>query len=118
MVWLGCDWSGETAFAKFDFHSQDSRATAGQRRMGAQASHLASGRDRLICCEQLNHHQFNQLSMCCKFFLLLHRYGSPFHHHLSLLQLPPLSCAMSRSILQLFWSATGSFVAFSTLGLF
>jgi len=48
-------------------------------------------------------------SFCAaSFFLLLHRYRSPFHYHLRLLLLPllkTLSCAMSRSILQLFWSA-------------
>jgi hypothetical protein len=53
----------------------------------------------------------------CKLFLLLHYYGSPFYYHSSLLQLPllkTLSRTISRSILQLFWSATGTF---STLGL-
>jgi hypothetical protein len=33
----------------------------------------------------------------CKLLLLLHRYASPFHHHLSLPLLPPLkalNCAM------------------------
>jgi|SRR5450432_2579784 hypothetical protein len=69
----------------------------------------------------LTHSRLPELFLlCCKLFLLLHRYGSPFYHHLSLplLQLlKTLSCAMSRSILQLFWSATGSFGAFSTLDL-
>jgi hypothetical protein len=59
--------------------------------------------------------------LCYKLLLLLHRYGSPFHHHLSLLLLPllkTLSCGtMSGSILQLFCSASGGFGAFSTLDL-
>jgi hypothetical protein len=39
--------------------------------------------------------------LCCQLLLLLHRYASPFHQHLSLPLLPllkALSCAMSRSI--------------------
>src|SRR6266536_394669 len=82
---------------------------------------------RVVCVDDLDqvllitHSWVPELFLlCCKFFLLLHCYGSPFHHHLSLLQLPllkTLRCAMLRSILQLFWSATGSFGAFSTLGL-
>ncbi len=58
--------------------------------------------------------------LCCKLLLLLYCYASPFHHHLSLPPLPllnTLSCAISRSILQLFWSSTGSFAASSTLNL-
>jgi hypothetical protein len=44
--------------------------------------------------------------LCYKLFLLLHRYGSPFHYHLSLLLLPLLKVlswgTTSASISQLF----------------
>ena len=87
--------------------------------IGTAYGHIAVGVDDLDQVLLITHSWMPELFfLCCRLFLLLHRYGTPFYHHLSLLQLPLFnpSRAMSRSILQLFWSATGSFCAFSTLG--